>query len=217
MLVRQAGLVLAALLGTAAGAGCSSAPKATLVTEVPEAVAASSDAEKYELAAGGVTVEADVSAGSSHTLRFTRSSGVVVVSPSRPEASTIDVTVDTTNIETTIPIVADIAKDQFLHVYAHPTARFVSRALRKTESGYQMYGDFDFHGTKKSLVVPVAIEVDECRVHLSAEFEIDRRVFGAVSDGSLDPLVSDAVEVRIRVDAPRKNAPAKCSKNVAKN
>ena len=80
-----------------------------------------------------------------------------------------------------------------------------------------MYGDFDFHGTKKSLVVPVAIEVDECSVHLSCAFSIDRRVFGAVSDGSLDPLVSDAVEVRISVDAPRKKAPAKCSKNVAKS
>lgn len=216
MLRRNApALMLLALLG--AGAGCASAPKATLVTEVPEAVAASSDAETYELAAGAVTVEADVSAGSSHTLRFTHSSGIVVVSPSRPEASTIDVTVDTTNIETTLPIVADIAKDQFLHVYAHPTARFTSRALRKTEAGYQMYGDFDFHGTKKSLVVPVAIEVDECRVHMSCEFEIDRRVFGAVSDGSLDGIVSDAVEVRISVDAPRKKAPAKCSKNVAKS
>ncbi|MBL9024510.1 MAG: YceI family protein [Myxococcales bacterium] len=195
---------------------CASAPTARLVTEVPAPVAVPDNAETYELPAGSIDVQADVSAGTSYTLKFPRSRATLVIAPSKLEASSVDVHVDTTAVDSTLPIVADIAKDQFLHTYRFPTARFASRSLRRAETGLELYGNFDFHGTQKSLVVPASIEVDSCRVRIGCEFAIDRRAFGAVSDGSLDGIVSDSVVVRIAADVARKGAPASCSKAEAR-
>jgi polyisoprenoid-binding protein YceI len=206
---------LAALLALGL-AGCASAPKAEVVTDVPDAIEAPAGTESYELGADALDVEVDVSAGSSYTIKFPRSTGKLVLSPAKLEASTVDVVVDAASAESTLQLVADIAKDQFLHTHQHPSARFSSRAIRKSGEGYMLYGDLDLHGTKKSLVVPLTVEVDACRVRFACSFEIDRRAFGAVSDGSLDGVVSDSVEVRIDVDTPRKSAPAKCVENVAK-
>jgi len=190
---------------------CASAPAATVVSQVPEPIALPAKLETYDLAPGAIAVEADVSAGSSYTLRFTRSSGKLVLAPDKVEASQIEVFVDTTNVESSIQLVADIAKDQFLHTYQHPSARFTSRALRKaTSGGLELWGDLDFHGTKKSLVVPATIEVDACWIKLACEFAIDRRTFGAVSDGSLDGVVSDEVTIRFEADIRREGAAEGC-------
>lgn len=196
-----------------AGNACASAPDAQVVTEVPQAVAVPDDAETYELSPGAIDVQADVSAGTSYTLKFPRSTATLLIAPGKLEASKVDVHVDTTEVESSIQLVADIAKDQFLHTYRYPSARFESRALRKSEDGLQLYGRLDFHGTQKNVAVPASIEVDACRVRVACEFAIDRRAFGAVSDGSLDGLVSDSVVVRIGADVPRRGAPATCAKD----
>ncbi len=191
------------LVGCALVAACTSAPDARVVDEVPPPVAIPERVERFELGPGTVTVEADVSAGSSYTIRFPRSSGTLVLAPDQREASTVDVLVDATVAESSLQLVADIAREEFLHTSRHPSARFTSRALRRTAEGLDLYGELDFHGTKKSIVVPARIDVEACRVRLACEFTIDRRAFGAVSEGALDPLVSDSVVVRIAADVPR--------------
>ncbi|HTJ82010.1 MAG TPA: YceI family protein [Polyangiaceae bacterium] len=201
-----------ALLVTGALAGCSSAAMANLGVTAPPGVEADPNAEHYVLGPSQASIEADVSAGASYTLRFARQKGTLVVSPRRPEATSVDVIVDTNSAESSLGVVADIAKDQFLHTAQFPVARFTSSSLRKRPDGeYDLYGDLELCGTKKSLVVQATIAVDPCRIAVNSEFSIDRRIFGAVSDGSLDGIVSDTVVVRIQADVKRSSAPATCA------
>jgi polyisoprenoid-binding protein YceI len=179
--------------------------------EIPDAVKLPGDAQEHALGPGSVTVEADVKAGSSYTLRFPGAEGRAVLSPSVPEASTVEVVIATATAESSLQIVADIAKDEFLHVGSFPQARFSSRAIRRAAEGYELYGDLDFHGVTRSIVVPLQFEADACAFRVDCEFSIDRRAFGAVSTSSLDGLVSDHVVIRVLLRVARKGAPARCA------
>jgi polyisoprenoid-binding protein YceI len=169
------------------------------------------DAETYQLGAAEASIEADVSAAASYTLRFPKQRGVLVLSPSRPDASSVEVSVETASAESSLGVVADIARDQFLHVDRFPAAAFRSSSLRRRPDGrYDLYGELELTGTKKSLVVQADLSVSACFVRVDSEFGIDRRVFGAVSDGGLDGVVSDTVVIRIHANVKRRSAPATC-------
>jgi len=184
--------------------GCASAPRAELGAKAPDPVLPTGDVERHALGPGNLRVEADVSAGSAYTLRFPTATGTFVFSPRTPEASTVDVSIDTTAAVSSLQLVADIAKDEFLHTSQHPRARFTSAAWRKNkEGGFDLYGTLSLHGTDKTLATPATIVAEPCKLVISVEFAIDRRAFGAISAGSLDPLVSDTVVVRILADVAR--------------
>ena len=115
-------------------------------------------AEHYDLGPEEASIEADVSAAASYTISFARQHGKLVLAPQKPEASTIEVVVDTTSAEASWDLVAEIAANEFLHVSSFPEARFVSRALRKRQDGaYDLFGELELHGTKKNVVVPATI------------------------------------------------------------
>ncbi len=169
------------------------------------------DAETYDVSPAQASIEADVSAAAPYTLRFGRGKGTLVLSPSKPEASSVDLSVETASAESSLGVVADIAREQFLHVDRFPAARFRSSALRRRADGrYDLYGELELHGTKKSVEVQADLRVSSCFVTVDSEFGIDRRVFGAVSDGGLDGVVSDTVVIRIRANVKRRAAPATC-------
>lgn len=186
--------------------GCGGAPQATLGVKAPDAVAPSGKTERFELA-GHAKVEADVSAGAAYTLSFPRIDGTLVVAPDNLEASQVDLTIDVTSATASWQLVADVARDEFLHTGQHPQARFVSRALRKADGGeFDLYGDLTLHGVTLPLKTQARLAVEKCAVHTHVEFAIDRRAFGAISSGGLDGVVSDNVVVRIDVAAPRSRA-----------
>lgn len=187
--------------------GCGpSAPVAVLNVASPDPIAPKGKVESFVLDAATTQFEADVSAGSAYTLRFSGVSGAIKLDAGLLEASSIEVQVDTTNVTASWQVVADIARDQFLHSGSFPTARFTSSAVRKNPDGtYTLYGALTFHGTTKTLSTPVTMTLERCRVGLAIEFVIDRREFGAVSDGSLDGLVSDSVVVRVKADLKRQD------------
>lgn len=181
-----------------------SAPVAVLNVPSPEAIAPKGKVESFSLDGESTHFEADVSAGSAYTLHFAGVTGRVSLVPEMPEASSFDIQVDTTNVTASWQVVADIARDQFLHSGSFPTARFTSTAVRKNEDGtFTVYGSLDFHGTTKTLSTPVKMTMELCKIGLMIEFVIDRREFGAISDGSLDGLVSDSVVIRVQVDLKR--------------
>jgi len=197
------------------GAGCSSAVPAGIGVVAPPTIEATPDAERYVVGPDQATVEAQVSAGASYTLTFARQTGTLVVSPGKPEASTVDFLVQTESAESSLGVVADIAKDQFLHSVQFPIARFTSSSLRKRPDGtFDLYGELELCGTKKSLVVPATIAINACRIEVKSEFAVDRHVFGAVSDGSFEGLVSDMVTLRIQADVRRSSAPPSCKKKL---
>lgn len=189
-----------------AAVGCAAAPRAELGAKAPAPVPVSGVVERYELGPTNLRVEADVSAGSAYTLRFPTSTGTFAFTPGAPEASSIDVTIDTTAAQASWQLVADIAKEEFLHTSQHPAARFTSAAWRKSEEGdFDLYGTLTLHGVDKTLSTPAKIVAEPCTLGVAIEFAVDRRAFGAISTGSLDPVVSDTVVVRILADIARES------------
>lgn len=203
--MRAAGSASALLLFALLGCG-PAAPLAQLDAKAPVAAEAKGESERYALGPEELSVEADVSAGSAYTLRLTDVSGVLTLVPDAPEASAVEVHIRTAAVETTIGLVGDVAKSEFLHVAEYPDASFVSRAFRRREvpGTFTLYGDLTLHGTTHSLAVPATLTVERCRARADVAFTVDRRQFGVVSNGSVDSVVSDIVEVRIRAEAKRK-------------
>jgi polyisoprenoid-binding protein YceI len=146
-----------------------------------------------------------VSAGAAYTIAFPRISGSFTLAPKTPEASAIDILIDTTSAQASWDVVADVAKAEFLHTAQFPEARFTSRALRKKPpAGLMLYGDLSLHGKTLGLSVPLTLSITRCNVGVGTEFTIDRRAFGAISTSSVDAVVSDSVVVRIQGTLPRK-------------
>lgn len=204
-------LAVACIATWCATTGCSSVPEARVATSAPAAIAAGSDVERYELRAADVRVEADVSAGKSYTLAFPAARGTMTVSPSVPASSTFTLEVDMTSATASWHVVADVAKDRFLHVDRFPSASLASRSLKRGEEGLDLWLDFTLHGTKKTLVMPARVELSTCRARLSCEFSFQRQDFGIVDAGSLEAVVSDTAVVRATIDVLRKGAPASCA------
>ncbi len=202
---------VAALAAALLVAGCSAPPMARLGAKAPTAVKPVGEVESYKLGKSNLKFEADVRAANAYTISFPGVSGTFDLSPQKPEASSFEVDIQTASAEASWSLVADIARDHFLHVGAHPKARFASTALRKNpKGGYTLYGNLSFHGTTKSLATPAELTIGRCRVALGVEFSIDRHAFGAVSEGSLESVVSDTVVIRIRADLPRAGAGEAC-------
>lgn len=203
-------LTLLPLASFAVGCGVSS-PYAGTPATVPDSLDLPADAERYVLRPPEAALEADVSAGASYTLLFPRQEGVLVLSPTKLEASTIEFSVDMTSVDASWHVVSDIAGVEFLHVAAYPKASFVSKAMRRRDDGdFDVFGEFELHGKKETIAVIASMAVDECRVSVGTEFSIGRKAFGLVSQGSLEPLVSDRVGIRIAAKTKRKDAPSSC-------
>jgi polyisoprenoid-binding protein YceI len=206
----------AATAAVALSVGCgASATEARMVTSVPASLEQEGEIERYDLRSSEVSVEADVSAGSAYSLRFSRVRGTLVLSPTLPEASTTQLQVDIGSATATWQLVADVAMSDFLHAAQHPEATFVTRSIRRAQdaeagAGYELFADFTLHGVKKTMAVPASIQVDSCRARMHCEFEIERSVFGTVDDGSYETFVSDDVVIRIAIDVPRVGAPKSC-------
>jgi polyisoprenoid-binding protein YceI len=198
--VRQVACLIASVVLSA----CASAPQAELGAKAPDAVRIEGDVEHFEIA-NRLEVQIDVSAGAAYTISFPRLSGSFTLAPQTPEASAIEIVIDTTSAQASWDVVADVAKAEFLHTAEFPEARFTSRALRKrVEGGLMLYGDLSLHGKTIGLSVPLTLTISRCNVGVGTEFAIDRRAFGAISSGSVDAVVSDNVVVRIQGTVPRK-------------
>lgn len=216
------GPLLASVLASLAAVGCgASAPSAVLGAKAPEAVAPAGVVESYDLTGDLARVEVDVSAGKAYTIHFPNVKGRLAFSPDNPEASSLEITIDTTDARASWQVAADIARDKFLHAGSYPEAVFSSSAIRRRaepEGGFTLYGALQLHGTSQTLSTPAVLEVEPCKLKLGVEFAIDRRTFGVINDTGYDPFVSDTVVVRIAAEAPRgAGSPACAPELVAKN
>ncbi|MBK8939146.1 MAG: YceI family protein [Polyangiaceae bacterium] len=212
-------LVAVALLALPIAACGASAPTAVLGAKAPEAVAPSGTVEAYALTGELARVEVDVSAGKAYTIHFPNVTGTMAFSPDNPEASSLEIKIDTTDARASWQTAADIARDKFLHAGSYPEAFFSSSAIRKSadpEGGYTLFGTLVLHGVSQTLSTPAKLQVEPCKLTIDVEFSIDRQKFGVVNDGGLDPFVSDTVVVRVAAAAPR-SGEACAPKLVAKN
>ncbi|PYT06030.1 MAG: YceI family protein [Acidobacteria bacterium] len=97
----------------------------------------------------------------------------------------------------------------FFDVARYPKATFTSTKivpiLSPGTSGvsYDVSGNFDLHGIKKTITFPATIEVAPDNVSVNAEFAINRKDFGIVFQNKADDLIRDGVVIKLTLKAPR--------------
>jgi polyisoprenoid-binding protein YceI len=89
----------------------------------------------------------------------------------------------------------------FFGVDQYPTATFTATSLVPSAQNYQVTGNLDLHGVKKSISFPATISVSDEAVTLKAEFAINRRDFNVNYPGMPNDLIRDNVVVKLDVKA----------------
>lgn len=193
-------LVLALLLGVAA---CGP-PRATLLTELPEADERPPGGERVALTPDNTQIEAEISAAATFTLGFSQLEGTLHLDPSDVTRTRLELTVDMTTATSSIARVAEIAmSDHFLDVASYPTATFATRVVEAVEDGYVAIAELDLHGVERGLRTPLSVVVEPCELRIDVAFSFDRHAFEIQTEGSLETLVSNTVAVIIRVKVAR--------------
>lgn len=84
--------------------------------------------------------------------RFNVFSGTFLIHPDKPEASSIDITVEVKSIDTGVPARDEhLKKDDFFHTAKFPQATFKSTKFIKSGEQWQVQGDFTMLGVTKPI------------------------------------------------------------------
>ena len=90
--------------------------------------------------------------------RFDKFSGNLVWDKDNPSASSIEVTIDTTSVDTNHAQRDEhISGADFLNVAAHPTATFKSTMYHGDAKGGKLMGDFTLNGVTKQITIDVKV------------------------------------------------------------
>ena len=92
---------------------------------------------------------------STSVFRFGESAGSLIWNPTKPEASKLEVTVETKSIETPVKGFAEeLIGAGFLNIAKYPQAKFVSTSIKQTgPTKGEVSGDFTFMGQTHSLTL----------------------------------------------------------------
>jgi len=129
------------------------------------------------------------------------------IDPEHPEASAVDVTVQTASIRTNNEKRDnDLRASNFLEVEKYPTMHFKSTQIKATGSDrFSMTGDLTIKGTTKPVTLSV-VKYGEFndpmmghRIGYSAEGQINRKDFGMTFNMMLDGkwMVADEVQIML--------------------
>ncbi len=130
------------------------------------------------------------------------------IDPDHPEASSVDVTIQTASLRTHNPQRDnDLRSSNFLEADTYPTMHFKSTKIEQTgPATYSMTGDLTIKGTTRPVTFQV-VKYGEFndptmmghRIGYSAEARINRKDFGLTFNMMLDGkwIVSDEVEIFI--------------------
>jgi polyisoprenoid-binding protein YceI len=141
-------------------------------------------------------------------------SGTIEYDGTSPASIKADVTIDLAGVNTgTEARDQDLRSPNFFDVAKHPTLTFKSKRVEPAGQGkFKMTGDLTMHGVTKE----VTLDVDgpsaplkmgpSLRVGASAATAINRRDFGLQYNKMIEaaPIVGDAVQIQIDVEATRK-------------
>lgn len=142
---------------------------------------------------------------------FSGVQGTVIYDPENPSASSVDVTIDTSTINTQEPDRDKHLKSgDFLEVEKYPTITFKSKSVtNKGEGELQVKGDLLIHGVTKEAVLKVEGPTAEgkdpwgnTRIGASATTKIKRSEFGLTYNAALETggiLIGDDVKIELEV------------------
>ncbi len=144
-----------------------------------------------------------------HEGGFKNFTGTIDLVNNKPEDSSVSVDIDAKSVYTDADgLTTHLQSADFFDVEKYPTATFNStKIVADTEKGagnYIITGDFNLHGTTKSITFPAKITVGDSEVTVEAEFSINRKDFGIVYAGKTDDLIRDDVVIRLNLKSPKK-------------
>src|SRR5258707_6082348 len=149
---------------------------------------------------------------------FTDVAATGTIDPAHPEASSVDVTIQTASIKTHHAVRDnDLRSSNFLEADAHPAMTFKSTKIETTgEDRYALTGDLTIKGTTRPITLAV-VKYGEFndphmghRIGYSAEGQINRKDFGMTFNALLDGkwVVSDEIKINIEGEFVEQPAPA---------
>lgn len=139
---------------------------------------------------------------------FTAVHAAGAIDPDHPEASSVDVTIETASIRTNDERRDnDLKASSFLEVDKYPTITFKSSAIVSLGGDrYTLTGDLTIKGNTRPVTLQVLRygEFNDLRmghrIGYSAETQIDRRDFGLTMDAILDGRLVISREIRIMIE-----------------
>nr|AAP58612.1 conserved hypothetical protein [uncultured Acidobacteriota bacterium] len=162
-----------------------------------EALVISPENSKVEFVASKVT--------RSHNGSFKQFSGKIELAPNVADSHvTIDIETGSVVVDDD-QLTAHLKTPDFFDVAKFPKATFSSTKIEPGTGAdnYNITGNFDLHGVKKSISFPATIKVAPDSVSVDAEFAINRKDFAIVYAGKADDLIRDNVVIKLSLKVPR--------------
>jgi polyisoprenoid-binding protein YceI len=142
--------------------------------------------------------------------RFGKLEGSVNYDPEKPEATTIEATIDATSIDTRDEKRdAHLRSADFFDVEKNPTVTFKSKRVTKTGDGFAAVGDLTMHGITKEITLEVEGPSDvtkdpwgNSRIGASATAKVNRKDWGLNWNAALETggvLVGETVKITLEV------------------
>ncbi|HSI89378.1 MAG TPA: YceI family protein [Pyrinomonadaceae bacterium] len=132
--------------------------------------------------------------------------GMIDLVNERPEESSVRVEIDMKSVWTDNPTVTEhLQTADFFDVEKFPFAVFSSTAIKPgSDDGlYDVTGDLDLHGVRRSVTFPARIAVTPEAVTVDADFSINRREFGIDYAGPTNDLIRDGVAIKLNLNSSR--------------
>ncbi|MBS1566162.1 MAG: YceI family protein [Bacteroidetes bacterium] len=133
---------------------------------------------------------------------FKKFSGNIVFDDQNPAASSFDVTIDVASINTGNALQNKHAKsDEWFDVAKYPVAKYVSKKITKTATGFQVVGDLDLHGVKKEVAIPFSFRKSGNTGEFKGSFTVNRSDFRIGKPGG---DVGEQIKVDVTVPVTKK-------------
>lgn len=179
-----------------ASANTATAPVATK----GEAIPIKPETSKVEFTGSKVTGK--------HDGGFKNFSGTIDLVNNKPEESRVMLDIQMNSVFSDADgLTKHLQTADFFDVEKFPKSTFTSTKITPdTAKGADMYnieGDLEMRGQKKSISFPAKITVNPSEVAVDSEFSINRKDFGIAYAGKADDLIRDEVVLKLNVRAPR--------------
>ena len=143
--------------------------------------------------------------------RFNEFSGTFTLDPSDPSKSSFRMTINPESVDTNFSKRdGHLRSPDFFNTKQFPTASFTSTAVKPIEGGYEVTGDFDFHGVTKPITFTLkggkkAQFMGGERTGFTTQFILKRSDFGVgVANPKLSKMLGDDIWVAVGFEGAKK-------------
>jgi len=132
-------------------------------------------------------------------------SGAIVADPSKPAASTVQLSVNMASLETGVGLRDKEMREKYLETPKFATATFKSVSVsgpasvgNNAPADISVTGDMTLHGVTKRMTIPVRVVlIPDGRIHVTTRFAIKMPDFGINVPHNVLVTVNDEVPVRL--------------------